>query len=95
MRHHGKLASIVAVAIALAAGGAFAQGAPAGGASKSAAKPKAARAKPAKIAEACETDIAIFCGELEAKNRDVVRCLVEAVSSVSPECSAAVGSKKR
>lgn len=95
MRHHGKLASIVALGLALAASGAAAQNAPADGSPEAEPRPRASRTRPANVAKACEVDIAIFCGDIEAKNGNAFRCLSESVALVSPACSAEMSSKKR
>ncbi len=95
MRHHGKLVSIVALGLALAASGAAAQNAPSGGSTEAEPRPRAPRTRPANVAKACEIDIAIFCGDIEARNGNAIRCLSESVALLSPGCSAEMSAKKR
>jgi hypothetical protein len=102
MRHLGKAASILVFASAFAAAGASAQtSAPAAGGAASAkpaakaraSKPRAARANAPNIVEVCGTDIGIFCGDIERKGGNAVRCLVENQAIVSQNCAAALPGK--
>jgi len=104
MFRHGKVALILALATGLAAATASAQTtAPgAGGAAPAPpAKPmrhgmhhakKAGTEKTAKpsMTEACEVDMAIFCGDLERKGARVAKCLKDNKAGVSSGCAAAL-----
>lgn len=100
MLRYGKALLILALATGLAAASASAQTsnpATGGAAPAQAAKsaPKKARmhaAKPKKpsIAESCDVDKALFCGDLESKGDRVTRCLRANKSIVSQGCAAAL-----
>jgi hypothetical protein len=93
MRHLGKAALIVALATGLAAAGASAQAQTPPAAKKAAAAPKARaeRTRPASVYEVCETDIGIFCGDLESRRSRTTQCLKDNVAIVSTQCAAAIG----
>jgi hypothetical protein len=96
MLRHGKAALILALATGLAASAASAQtpAPPAGGAAPAAKpahhKPRLPRAAKQSITDACLTDAAIFCGDLERKGARVDACLRQNKSSVSSGCAAAL-----
>ncbi len=95
MRHLGKAALIVALATGLAAAGANAQAqTPPAAATKVAPKARAASTKQQPYTEVCETDIGIFCGDLEARRGRTTKCLKDNVAIVSTACAAVIGKKK-
>ena len=100
MFRHGKTLLILALATGLAAASASAQTsnpAAKGAAPTQAAKPApkmarthAAKTKKPSIAESCDVDKALFCGDLESKGDRATRCLRANKSIVSQGCAAAL-----
>ena len=100
MFRHGKTLLILALATGLAAASASAQTskpAAGGAAPTQAAKPApkmarthAAKTKKPSIAESCDVDKALFCGDLESKGDRATRCLRANKSIVSQGCAAAL-----
>ena len=106
MRQRMTCALLISLAVGLAATGAEAQSpkpGPCGTASGAAgpcgpaapAKPGSRRAQVGRVAEACETDAAMFCGDLEHREGRVSRCLTERKTEVSEACRAALTARGR